>query len=86
MEQVDPIRLLLSGAAGVPRSVAMRLIGHKTEAIYRRYAIVSETDLSDGVAKLSLFHGRGEQKPIRVVIPLAVRTGKAEVKQQAFSG
>lgn len=26
--------------AGVPRSVAMSLIGHKTESIYRRYAIV----------------------------------------------
>ena len=38
--------------AGVSRSVAMRLTGHKTEAIYRRYAIVSESDLSDAVTKL----------------------------------
>ncbi len=30
----------------------MKLTGHKTEAVYRRYAIVSETDLSDGVKKL----------------------------------
>ncbi len=28
--------------AGVPRSVAMNLTGHKTEAVYRRYAIVAE--------------------------------------------
>jgi integrase len=28
--------------AGVPRSVAMSLVGHKTESIYRRYAIVDE--------------------------------------------
>jgi len=27
---------------GVPRSVAMSIVGHKTESIYRRYAIVDE--------------------------------------------
>jgi len=30
---------------GVPRSVATKLTGHKTEAVYRRYAIVSDADL-----------------------------------------
>ena len=39
--------------AGVSRSVAMKLTGHKTEAVYRRYAIVSEGDLAEGVAKLA---------------------------------
>lgn len=39
--------------AGVPRSVAMRLTGHKTEAVYRRYAIVSEADLSEGLKRLA---------------------------------
>jgi len=28
--------------AGVPRSVVMKLTGHRTENVYRRYAIVSE--------------------------------------------
>jgi integrase len=37
--------------AGVSRSVAMKLTGHKTENIYRRYAIVAEADLADGVAR-----------------------------------
>ena len=39
--------------AGVPRSVAMKLTGHKTEAVYRRYAIVSEADLTEGLKKLA---------------------------------
>lgn len=42
--------------AGVSRSVAMKLTGHKTEAVYRRYAITSAADLSEGVAKLSALH------------------------------
>lgn len=44
--------------AGVPRSVAMKLSGHRTESVYRRYAIVSEADLR-GVAKLATLH-RGD--------------------------
>ena len=39
--------------AGVPRSVAMKITGHKTEAVYRRYAIVSEADLTEGLKKLA---------------------------------
>jgi integrase len=33
--------------AGVSRSVAMKLTGHKTENVYRRYAIVAENDLRE---------------------------------------
>jgi integrase len=39
--------------AGVPRSVAMQMVGHKTEAIYRRYAIVNDADLRAAAAKLA---------------------------------
>ena len=39
--------------AGVPRSVAMRLVGHMTESIYRRYAIVAKQDLIDGLKRLA---------------------------------
>lgn len=39
-------------APGVPRSVAMKITGHKTESVYRRYAIVSESDLADAARKL----------------------------------
>ena len=27
--------------------------GHKTESVYRRYAIVAESDIADGLAKLA---------------------------------
>jgi integrase len=39
--------------AGVSRSVAMKLTGHKTEAVYRRYAIVSDSDLRAAAVKLA---------------------------------
>ena len=42
--------------AGVPRSVAMAMVGHKTESIYRRYAIVDHGMLTDAAQKLSRFH------------------------------
>lgn len=49
--------------AGVSRSVAMKMTGHKTESVYRRYAIVSEGDLREAGAKLAAIRpsadGRG---------------------------
>ena len=39
--------------AGVPRSVAMKITGHRTEAVYRRYAIVSEAELRGASMKLA---------------------------------
>jgi integrase len=44
--------------AGVSRSVAMKITGHKTEAVYRRYAIVSEADIADGLAKVAALRSR----------------------------
>src|SRR5439155_25108619 len=43
--------------AGVSRSVAMKLTGHKTESVYRRYAIVSSGDLADASRKLQAMTG-----------------------------
>jgi hypothetical protein len=39
--------------AAVPRSVAMKLTGHRTEAVYRRYAIVSPADLRAATAAIT---------------------------------
>jgi integrase len=38
--------------AGVPRSAAMAMVGHKTEAIYRRYAIVDAGLLREAAARI----------------------------------
>jgi integrase len=38
--------------AGVPRSAAMRMVGHKTESVYRRYAIVDEAMLREAGERL----------------------------------
>jgi hypothetical protein len=37
---------------GVSRSAAMAMVGHKTEAIYRRYAIVDAATLREAAAKI----------------------------------
>jgi integrase len=39
--------------AGVPRSVAMKLTGHRTESIYKRYAIVNDADLQAAAQRLA---------------------------------
>jgi integrase len=54
--------------AGVPRSTAMKMVGHKTESIYRRYAIVDEAMLKEGAAKLQTLHEA--HTPTAPVIPL----------------
>ena len=41
--------------AAVPRSTAMAMVGHKTESIYRRYAIVDEAMHREAAAKLDVW-------------------------------
>ena len=56
--------------AGVSRSAAMRMVGHKTESIYRRYAVVAEGDLKTAGAQLAALHTTDRQ-PRAKVVPLA---------------
>ena len=42
--------------AAVPRSTAMKIVGHQTESIYRRYAIVDEAMMREGAEKLATLH------------------------------
>ena len=37
----------------MPRAVAMKLTGHKTESVYRRYAIVNDQDLREATLRLT---------------------------------
>ena len=53
--------------AGVPRSVAMKITGHKTESVYRRYAIVDAAAIDEGLAKLATLHRADAQAPAKVV-------------------
>jgi hypothetical protein len=55
--------------AGVPRSTAMKMVGHRTESIYRRYAIVDETMLKEGAVKLQALHDT-QQAPASNVVSL----------------
>jgi len=59
--------------AGVPRSTAMKMVGHRTESIYRRYAIVDEAMLKEGAAKLQILHDT-QQGPASNVVSLADAT------------
>jgi integrase len=59
--------------AGVPRSAAMKLTGHKTEAVYRRYAITDSAMLQEAAVKLATLHAAEEKRPSSVkVVELGV--------------
>ncbi len=67
---------------GVSRSAAMKMIGHKTQSIYSRYAIADESMLQDGAVKLSALHAK-EAEATRVIVPITPvqsRSGKVRAK------
>ena len=68
--------------AGVPRSVAMSIVGHKTESIYRRYAIVDEAMQREATARLDGWIaalGRHHQRPHLLPAGVAIDTGAASL-------
>jgi hypothetical protein len=59
--------------ASISRSVAMKLTGHKTEPVYRRYAIVAENDLREAGTKLAAMLGTTPETARSVTIPVTTR-------------
>ncbi len=55
--------------AGVAEPVAMKLTGHLTPSVFKRYAIVDESMLREGAEKLSALYA-DRASPERKVIPL----------------
>ena len=70
--------------AGVSRSVAMKLTGHKTESVYRRYAIADQTALEEGVEKLAKLHA-GSDLEERTVVPIKEAIGACQ-RQECLPG
>src|SRR5205809_785299 len=54
--------------AGVREQVAMRITGHKTASMYRRYRIVDERDLREATENLQAY--LATQPKTAVVVPL----------------
>jgi len=48
--------------AGIPRTIAMAISGHKTESVYRRHDIVAERDLTYAAARLESYLEMQAQK------------------------
>jgi integrase len=77
--------------AGVSRSAAMKMVGHKTQSIYSRYAIADESMLKDGAVRLSTLHAHEVEAAERarvegVVVPITTarsRSGKVRAKSRA---
>jgi integrase len=73
--------------AGVPRSAAMSMVGHKTEPIYRRYAIVDEAMQREAAARLDAYLGTpappSKTGTVSTFRPKAARVAKARRQRSA---
>ena len=60
--------------AGVAPEIRMKLTGHKTESVYRRYAIADQRALEEGVEKLARLHATTATES-RKVVPMQEAAG-----------
>jgi hypothetical protein len=70
--------------ARVPRSAAMSMVGHKTESIYRRYAIVDEQIQREAAERLDAFTSAPKSgRPGGSVRTFRPKTGKPTKARRA---
>ena len=55
--------------AGVPVPVAMKITGHRTDSMFRRYAIVDEEQKREALAKTQAYLARGPKKKVIAMRP-----------------
>ncbi|MGH9727510.1 MAG: integrase [Candidatus Acidiferrales bacterium] len=53
--------------SGVPQSVAMKISGHKTASMFRRYDITDERDLRDAVLSVEAYRAKRSEKVVSMV-------------------
>jgi integrase len=56
--------------AGVPQAVAMRITGHRTDSMFRRYAIVDESQKRDALTRTANYLG-AQAEPRKVAVMAA---------------
>ena len=67
--------------AGVPREVAMKITGHKTESMYRRYRIVDERDIKEATERMQA-HLAEQVKPQQpVIVPIIINPAISTVRK-----
>jgi hypothetical protein len=56
--------VLESARAGVPQAVAMKITEHRTDSIFRRYAIVNEEQKREALAKTQRCLGNSRERKV----------------------
>ena len=62
--------------AGVPQSLAMKISGHKTDSMFRRYAIAAESDLRTALRRTQDYLKTVEENVVAMPVPGTANRGQ----------